>query len=152
MSQLRKSEHEVEIESSAHEFFHVFRSKAHNIPNVCPQKVSAIDVHAGDWETQGSIKQWSYVVDGKSETSRETVEAIDDENKSITFNVLDGDMLQNYKSLKAFLQVTGKEDKGALVKWTIEYEKTNENAPDPDKYMDLVVSMTKDIDQHLLKA
>ncbi|GMP93538.1 hypothetical protein CsSME_00043317 [Camellia sinensis var. sinensis] len=127
------------------------RSRAHHIPNICPEKVSGIDVHEGDWENVGSIKKWNYVLDKNAESLKETVESIDDENKVVTFNVVEGEIMQCYKSFKSILQVIEKGE-GALVKWTIEYEKVNENAPTPDKYLDFGVGVTKDIDAHLVKA
>ncbi|CAL5354849.1 hypothetical protein CsSME_00043317 [Camellia sinensis var. sinensis] len=151
MSLVGKLEAEVEIQSSADKFYHIFRSRAHHIPNICPEKVSGIDVHEGDWENVGSIKKWNYVLDKNAESLKETVESIDDENKVVTFNVVEGEIMQCYKSFKSILQVIEKGE-GALVKWTIEYEKVNENAPTPDKYLDFGVGVTKDIDAHLVKA
>ncbi|RVX12614.1 hypothetical protein CK203_011583 [Vitis vinifera] len=40
------------------------------------------------------------------------------------------------------MQVTAK-DKGTLVKWTREYEKVNEDVPDPHAYLEFAVNITK---------
>lgn len=82
---------------------------------------------------------------------KEKVEAIDEEKKSITFNVVEGDLLKQYKHLKSTVQVTSKHE-GSLVKWTLEYEKVSEDVPEPGPYIDIAIGMTKDIDAHLLKA
>jgi len=60
---------------------------------------------------------------------------------------------ESYKSLKGTLQVTDKEN-GAIVKWTFEYEKLSENitAASPESYLDFATMVTKDIDDHLVKA
>jgi hypothetical protein len=39
-----------------------------------------------------------------------------------------------------------------LARLIIEYEKLNENIPVPDKYMDFMITVTKDIDASLTKA
>lgn len=49
------------------------------------------------------------------------------------------------------MQVTAK-DKGTLVNWTLEYEKVNEDVPDPHAYLELAVNITKDIEGHYLSA
>ncbi|KAA8532560.1 hypothetical protein F0562_032624 [Nyssa sinensis] len=151
MALVGKAEVEIDIESSADKFYDIFRSRAHHIPNVCPEKIQGIDVHEGDWETPGSVKQWNYVLDESAESVKETVEAIDEENKTVTFNVLEGDITKHYKSFKSILQVSAKGN-GGLVKWTVEYEKLKEDVPAPDKYLDFAVTVSKDIDAHLLKA
>jgi hypothetical protein len=64
---------------------------------------------------------------------------------------LEGDLLAHYKSYKATVKITPKPE-GCLVKVTVDYEKLNEDVPAPDKYLDFVVSVVKDIDAHILKA
>ncbi|KAL5553446.1 hypothetical protein UlMin_040847 [Ulmus minor] len=83
-----------------------------------------------------------------SETCKEEVEVIDEENKSITFAVVDGNITQYYKNIKSSLQVTGKAEGGSSVKWTLEYEKKKENFPAPNQYLDLAAILTKQIDFH----
>jgi hypothetical protein len=39
-------------------------------------------------------------IDGQAKVAKEKIEAIDDTNKSITFKVIEGDLLQEYKSFK----------------------------------------------------
>ncbi|KAL6350818.1 hypothetical protein AAG906_031404 [Vitis piasezkii] len=64
---------------------------------------------------------------GNSKSIKETVESIDEENRSITFKVLDGELLNDYKSY-------------------------NEDGSDPRGYLELAVNITKDIESHLLNA
>ena len=62
-------------------------------------------------------------------------------------------MSENYKSLKAILQVIHKEHGGGIVKWTYEYEKLKEEitGASPDSYLAFAVKVAKDIDSHLVK-
>ncbi|KAF7808720.1 MLP-like protein 43 [Senna tora] len=91
----------------------------------------------------------------KKTSAKERIEAIDDENKTISYSLFDGEVDKCYKSLKVTLQVKDKENGGGgLVKWTIEYEKLEENIKGaaPETYLDFAAKVTKDIDAHLLKA
>ncbi|XP_059446617.1 MLP-like protein 28 [Corylus avellana] len=71
-------------------------------------------------------------------------------DKSLTFTALEGDLLAHYKSYKATVKITPKPE-GCLVKVTVDYEKLNEDVPAPDKYLDFVVNVVKDIDAHIIK-
>ncbi|KAA8532561.1 hypothetical protein F0562_032623 [Nyssa sinensis] len=142
---------QTEIKSSADKFFEVFSSKVYLIPQICPDRVKSIQLLEGDWNSFGSVKLWTYVAVRDSESAKEKLEAIDEQNKSITFNVLQGELMMNYKIFKFSFQVSGNGD-GSLVNWALEYEKQNEGVPDPDKYQEIVVHVTKQIDAYLLKA
>ncbi len=48
--------------------------------------------------------------------------------------------------------MTDKDRGGAIVKWTVEYEKIGENVEPPYGYLDFFTKLTKDADQNLLKA
>ncbi|PON94459.1 Bet v I/Major latex protein [Trema orientale] len=60
-------------------------------------------------------------------------------------------MTMYYKNLKATAQVNGNDQGGSSVKWTLEYEKENENIPAPIKYLELMPVITKNIDTYLTK-
>ncbi|KAH8500619.1 hypothetical protein Peur_042455 [Populus x canadensis] len=147
-----KLEIEIEIKAPAAKFYNILRKQNHHIPNIS-DSIHAIDLHEGDWETPGSVKQWTYTLDGNAPLCvKETVEEVDDQNKTIKFNCLEGEVLKEFKSFKAIVQVTPKAGEGSLVKWTIEFEKVNEDIPSPDAYLELAQKMTKDIDDHLVEA
>ncbi|XP_054808774.1 MLP-like protein 34 [Prosopis cineraria] len=150
MAQLAgKLEGEVEVNSPAAEFFGVLASQLHHVKNIS-DVVHETKVHQGDWHGVGSasIKHWTYTV---VEKCKEHFEEIDHENKSLAFNLFDGDVGDKYKSLKAKLQVTDKGN-GALAKWTYEYEKLREEVPPPQAYLDFATKVTKDVDAHLMNA
>lgn len=90
-------------------------------------------------------------IDKNTVIVKEMIEAIDDENKTIKFKILDGGVLKYYNSFESTIQVTAKE-KGSLVKWAAEYEKLTDDAPEPKVQLDFALELTKDIDNHLLKA
>uniref|UniRef100_A0A6N2KRI5 Bet v I/Major latex protein domain-containing protein n=1 Tax=Salix viminalis TaxID=40686 RepID=A0A6N2KRI5_SALVM len=144
-------ETEIEIMAPAAKFFNIFRNQNHHIPNIS-DSIHAIELHEGDWETPGSVKQWTYTLDGNTPLSvKETVEEVDEQNKRVKFNCFEGEVLNEFKSFRSTVQVTPKDGEGSLVKWTIEFEKLNEDIPSPDAYLELVQKLTKDIDDHLVK-
>lgn len=93
---------------------------------------------------------WCNAADGKEKTCKQRIEAIDEEKKSVTFNVVGGDLLQLYKTFVITVHVDTKGENN-LVTWTIEYEKLNGDVEDPTTLMDLIITVTKDIETHHLK-
>lgn len=59
--------------------------------------------------------------------------------------------MEHYKALKATVQATPK-DVGCMVKWSLEYEKKNRDVTTPNHLVDFAVSVSKDIDGHLVSA
>lgn len=101
-------------------------------------------------QTDGNLLFCFESAEGEVEVFKEKVE-VDDEKKLVTLTALDGHCLNLYKSYKVIFQVTPKSE-GGSVKITLDYEKLNENIPPPNKYLDLVVNLIKDLDAHILKA
>ncbi|KAK7323472.1 hypothetical protein VNO77_26946 [Canavalia gladiata] len=86
-------------------------------------------------------------IDGKACVVKDVIEGIDKENNKITFKVIEGDL---YKSFKFVLEVIPKGN-GSEVHWVIEYEKQNENIPDPHTMSQFLIEMSKDIDAYITK-
>ena len=102
-------------------------------------------------ETEFDILIFLWTTEGKSDlVFKEKVE-YDDENRSATLIGIDGDVMQEYKSYKCTFQVVPK-GTGSLAKLTIEYEKLSDDVPAPDKYITLMVNVTKGIDELIAKA
>ncbi|XP_031261136.1 MLP-like protein 31 [Pistacia vera] len=87
---------------------------------------------------------------GREETYKEKIE-VDDQKKSVTLVGLDGDVFKNYKNWKATFQATPKDEKSCVVKHILQYEKLNENVPEPHAYLDFMVKVTQDIAAYLVK-
>lgn len=60
-SSLGKIDMQVHIKASPEQFFDVLSSKTHHISNVCPEIVKGVEIHEGEWGTEGSIISWNYV-------------------------------------------------------------------------------------------
>jgi hypothetical protein len=86
-------------------------------------------------------------IDGQAKVAKEKIEAIDDTNKSITFKVIEGDLLQEYKSFKMVVRATPKGE-DSLVRWSLEYKKLKEDVPEPKTLLQLLIDVCKDIGTH----
>ncbi|PON39544.1 Bet v I type allergen [Parasponia andersonii] len=150
MAQIAKVEVQVEVKSSAETFYEVYRGKQYLWPKICPDIVKSVKLIKGDWDSIGSVKEWTFVA-GNSETAKEMVEAIDEKNKTITLKILDGEAKKHYKNIKTTLQVTGMDQRGSLVKLSMEYEKQNDDTPVPTKYLEAFKFLAKSIDAYLTK-
>ncbi|KAJ7954243.1 MLP-like protein [Quillaja saponaria] len=142
---------EIGIKTSAESFYNTFRGKAQTtVSEVAPDHLHKVEFHEGDGEASGSVKQVTFKVGDTVETLKKKIH-FDDEKKIITYIVFEGDVLKHYNSYKVTLQVTPKGAVG-LVRWSWEYEKLNDEAPEPTKYLEFLVNVTKKIEAHLIKA
>ncbi|KAI4357627.1 hypothetical protein L6164_001564 [Bauhinia variegata] len=147
MADYGKLETDVHINATAEQFHEIFSSRTHHIANVA-DKIKGVEMHEGEWGKVGSIIVWNYVHEGKHCVAKEVVEAIDPEKNLITFKVIEGDLMEDFNSFKATIQVSPK-DKGSVVHWTIEYEKKHGHVPDPHSLLELAIEMSQEIDDHL---
>ncbi|XP_047938550.1 kirola-like [Salvia hispanica] len=138
---------QVCIKSDGDVFHQLFREKPHKISGMCPDKVKACELHQGQWGSVGSVICWSYFLDGKERVAKEIIEAIDEEKKSVTFNVIEGDLMEQFKVMKLIVHVDTKGEDN-LVTWTLEYQKLNKDVADPHSLMDFCLRVTKDIETH----
>ncbi|XP_009791305.1 kirola isoform X2 [Nicotiana tabacum] len=93
-----------------------------------------------------NITKMLMIIDGREKFIKHTIEATDPQKKSVTWKVIEGDLLELYNS---FTIVTSIEDQ--WITWTFVYEKKTEDTPEPLAFMGVVLDMTKDVEGHLLK-
>ncbi|KAG2253867.1 hypothetical protein Bca4012_101575 [Brassica carinata] len=145
----------VEIKSSPEKLHDMFVGKKHHIPSASPSFVHGCELHEGEMGQVGSvisnnlkpINMWS---DGEARVMKERIESIDPENNSVTYRVLEGDVMNEYKSFVITLQVTPKEgEPGSVVHWHFEYEKINEEVAHPETLLQFAVEVSKELDAHL---
>ncbi|XP_022972260.1 MLP-like protein 43 [Cucurbita maxima] len=151
MTLFGKLETDVEIEAPASKFHEIFHQRPHHISNVSSDKIQGCEIHEGEWGKVGSIVHWNYVHDGKSCVAKEIIEAVDEENNMISFKVVEGDLLEAYKSFKLTIHCLPKEDKGSVIHWTLEYEKLHDEVPDSHSLLQFCVDVSKDIEAHLME-
>ncbi|XP_010044194.2 MLP-like protein 43 [Eucalyptus grandis] len=140
-------ETELELKSPADKYFKRISSELHHAPNASPDKVHAIEVHEGDRETPGSVKLWTYTLNGKKEVFKDKIE-VDEAKKSVTLVAVDGHVMEKYKSYKVTLHIVPRGE-ASVAKITLDFEKHHESHDDPKDYLQFVISVAKDIDEHL---
>ncbi|XP_027100313.2 kirola [Coffea arabica] len=141
---------QIEIKSDGDVFHEIFRHRPHHVSTMSPTHIQGCELHDGNWGTVGSVIFWNYTHDGKKKVAKEVIQAIDEAKRSITFKVIEGDLLELYKTFIITVHVDT-HGKSNLVTWTLEYEKKNPNIPDPNTLMDFCLHVTKDIETHHLK-
>ncbi|KAL0656638.1 hypothetical protein Bca4012_077222 [Brassica carinata] len=125
-SLLGELEVEVEIKAPAAKFYHMYAGRPH-VSKATPRNVQACDLHDGEWGTVGSIISWNYMHDGKAKVAKDRIEVVEPEKKLIKFKVLEGDLMEEFKSFLITIQVTPKQGgNGSIVKRHFEYKKIDE--------------------------
>ncbi|CAK9326753.1 unnamed protein product [Citrullus colocynthis] len=139
------------INVAADKLYKIFKHECFNLPTISPKFIKQVRVHEGDWDTHGhgSIKIWNYTtLEGKNEVLKEQVE-FDDEKLMVIKTGLEGDAFRYYKGIKFIYQVVPKDQNLSLLTLAIEYEKLDDSLPHPYRYIDLLISMMKDMESHL---
>ncbi|OMO99733.1 hypothetical protein COLO4_13118 [Corchorus olitorius] len=149
---LTKLETDVEIKASAKDFHDMFFCKPHHVFNTCNDKIHACDLHEGEYGKVGSIVVSHYTHDGVKKVAKDVIEAVDEAKNAITFRVIEGDLLKEYKTFLFHIQGTPKSDgNGCIVHWILEYEKLHDGVDHPETLLQFVADVSKDIDAHICK-
>lgn len=144
-----KLEVDVEVKCPPEKFWQSLRDSATLFPKALPKEYKSIEVVEGDGKSVGSIRLIHYADGSPLVTStKEKIEAVDEENKTFAYSVIGGDLLKYYKNFKAHLTVSPKGE-GSLVKWASEFEKAHEEIPDPNLIRDFAVKNFQDLDAYL---
>ncbi|KAL7091616.1 hypothetical protein ACP275_12G116700 [Erythranthe tilingii] len=147
-----KVEVEVEVKSSAEKVWESIRESTTVFPKALPNQYNSVEVLEGDGKSVGSVRLMKYPPNaGSTEitSSKEKIEAVDEEKRSLSYIVIDGDVLKYYKNFKASLGVNAKGD-GSVVKWCCEFDKADEQVPDPDIIKDFAIKSFQDLDAYIL--
>ncbi|CAN6938122.1 unnamed protein product [Brassica oleracea var. botrytis] len=120
----------VEVKSTPEKLHDMLVGKKHHMPDASPSFIQ------------------SY---GEAKVMKERIESIDPENNRATYRVLEGDLMNEYKSFVVTFQVTPKEgEPGSILHWHFEYEKINEEVAHPETLLQFAVEVSKEIDAHLM--
>ncbi|GFY88319.1 hypothetical protein Acr_06g0002590 [Actinidia rufa] len=141
---------EVELKSSADKFWQGIRDSTTLFPKVLPNDYKSIQVLEGDGKSVGSIRLVHFAEAGSPVVTftKEKIEAVDEEKKTLSYSVIDGDLLKFYKNFKATLVVSPKGE-GSSVKWDCEFQKASEEIPDPNLIRDFAAKTFQDLDAYL---
>ncbi|OVA01726.1 Bet v I domain [Macleaya cordata] len=145
---------EVEVKCSADKFYGWFKNNMTDLTKLQPHIYKSVEILEGDGKSVGTVWFWKYVLPGISPDDvlvvKQTIKAIDDKKRSITFSVMEGHLLNTYKSFDVTMTVTpkegGAEDECCLVKWCLNCGKKNdEQVPVPDAYLNMLTLMSTEL-------
>ncbi|KAI3904201.1 hypothetical protein MKX01_030694 [Papaver californicum] len=157
MAQIHKLDVEYKAKCSAEKLYAMLTRDAPRIPKYAPQTIHDVQVLPGDGEVRlGSLFVWDYVLDDKPSTvmTKVKITAVDHNSMSLTYTVFEGHLTDDYTSFANILAITPTDRNGnnnCLVKWSVQYEKANEDVPDPTSFMKMLVDFTKELDTNLDK-
>ena len=83
-----------------------------------------------------------------AKSSKERIEAADDEKKTATYSIVEGDLLQYYTKFLGHIAVIPIGE-GCELKWTAEYVKTNTDIPDPTIVKDFAIKNFLEVDDYI---
>ncbi|XP_057781590.1 kirola-like [Salvia miltiorrhiza] len=139
----------VEFKAGGDVFHELVKNNPQNFSTITPKKVQGCDLHEGQFGHVGSIICWRYTHDGKEKRAKQVIQSIDEEKKLIEFKMLEGDLMELYKTFVITIHVETMGDID-LVTWTFDYEMLNEDVEHPISFLSYVIDITKDIETHHL--
>ncbi|CAI9096016.1 OLC1v1032076C1 [Oldenlandia corymbosa var. corymbosa] len=130
-------------------FHDLFSKRPHDLAIASPEKVQGFTLLEGTLGAAGSKICWHYTHDGKESIAKQIIDEVDEVKQSIKFRMIEGDLMEFYKSLIITYHVdTIGEDN--LVTWTLDYEKLEELGPHPGTLLSFFLHMIEDIEAHHL--
>lgn len=138
---------QTEIKAGGDAFHDIFSRRPHHLSIVAPGKCQGFTLLEGQLGTVGSVIRWDYTHDGKSRVAKQIIEEIDEEKQSIKFKMIEGDLMELYKSMDIIYHVDTNAN-GSLVTWTLIYEKLEVDTPHPGTLMSFFLHMVEDIEYH----
>ncbi|PON45391.1 Major latex protein domain containing protein [Trema orientale] len=144
----------VDTTVPADQFYGFFKNNMPRFVQLFPRNIKTLQIQGGGGVRPGAVMLWKYDIGitGSPMTAKVRVQSIDDENRTLVLEALEGDVLKVYKSFKAKIQFNDVDNGASKVIWGLEYEKASENAPEPDHYVNFMVKVAKGLDAHLRKA
>ncbi|RZC86477.1 hypothetical protein C5167_030553 [Papaver somniferum] len=156
MTEIHQLHVEDELKNcSADQFYSFLKNDMTTLPQVCPHMFKSFEILAGDGKSAGTIWIVKFATGtSHEEMVKEKIVAMDDESRTISFSIIEGDLLRKFPKVDYTMTVTpivtqeGRE-KSCLVKMCAKYEKQNEDTPPPHEYMEMTSFMNKAIASHL---
>ena len=81
---------------------------------------------------------------------KERVEQMDQEKRSVSYKLIEGELLSLFKTFSCSFQVVPSGD-ACTVKWSVEYEKANDEVLEPNLIAEMAMKTFGDFDEYLLK-
>ncbi|XP_059077744.1 MLP-like protein 423 isoform X1 [Cryptomeria japonica] len=144
---------EAELNVPANQIWKAFENCADIFPKLMPNHFKSIDVLEGDGISPGSVRLIKYGEGIQLATYKlEKIESLDEANMTTTHTVLNGQIMNKYKTYKLTLKVSpGATLATCIVKWIIEYEPAHEGeVVHPENAKETAVHTFKVLEEYLL--
>ncbi|KAI3887804.1 hypothetical protein MKW92_024583 [Papaver armeniacum] len=144
---------EVEVKRYAAKHYEMFRHYV-EVPKALPQIYKSVKVIEGDGDYSGCVKEWDYVSAGSPLIVEEQTTYMD-ETMTVCHSVVGGALKKDYKKFNLILAVSpnSKDDGcGGTVRFSIEYEKNNEDSPAPITYIALCQKIIEGMNSYLCSS
>ncbi|XP_054810307.1 MLP-like protein 28 [Prosopis cineraria] len=151
MSVVGSLEADLDLNTSAAKFLEIFSTRIYELVTVSPDFIQSIEIVQGQLGTAGFVFLAHYsLLDGMAQVSKVVVESINLTDVSMTFKVIEGDLLDVYNSFVIYLKLTPNIlSVGSVLHWTSEHEKPTADTVDPTSLMEVAIRVSKDIDAYV---
>ncbi|XP_026441524.1 MLP-like protein 423 [Papaver somniferum] len=126
MAQIHRLHTQAELKNcSADQVYGFFKNEMTKLPLLLPLIYKDLQILAGDGNSVGSIRL-AKIAMGTSQlvSIADKIEAVDDESRSLSFCITDGDLLRMYTKFAYKLTVApGGDKQRCLAKWSVELSK-----------------------------
>ncbi|KAL4025844.1 hypothetical protein IC575_014250 [Cucumis melo] len=150
MAQISQISADVQIKCCAEKFYGFFRKNMFQLAQMFPKNLHNGEFLEGNDFTTGALMQWSYDIVGPAKAKIKLAD-VDEQNMSITYEAVEGDILSHYNFFRVKFQASSNGENGsATVKWSIEFEKADENIPSAEaNYLDFVSKLSMGLGAYL---
>ncbi|CAM8950123.1 unnamed protein product [Rhodiola kirilowii] len=145
MAKLGKLGIQVELKTPAREAFDFFMKNLGNLPQMLPETVQSLEMLQGDLSTADSVMLLKYNL-GAPMAAKIKINDLDKNQKMVTYEFIEGDVLKLYKSFTTKLQFAD-----GYVTWEAGYEKVSESAQNPDLCASFAATLLTGMDKFLSK-
>ncbi|CAN6448615.1 unnamed protein product [Victoria cruziana] len=145
---------EIELKSPADKLWKAITESTELFPKIFPEQYKSITIVEGDGKSVGTIREIKYGEGVPIVTfGKEKVLVADEENKTVSYTVVDGEILSFFKVFTPTVKVLPSDDgKACKVVWDVEYEKANDEVGEPTMIQEFAVNTLKALDEHVLAA
>ncbi|KAM0881343.1 hypothetical protein ACQ4PT_033023 [Festuca glaucescens] len=136
----------VEVKSAADKLWTALRDSTELFPKIFPEQYKSIEDRRGRRQVRRHRPPPQV---------RRGWRLRDDEKKVVSYSVVDGELVSFYTNFRVTVQVTPTTkdgaDAGAVVSWTMVFDKASEQVPEPDVIKETAAKTFHDLDDYLLK-
>ncbi|KAG6581209.1 MLP-like protein 34, partial [Cucurbita argyrosperma subsp. sororia] len=144
----------IDLKSSPEKFYGFFRNHLGDLVDLFPENYKSIQLVEGQHFSGGNVVlfKFQFGFGHQLRVEKWAIRAVDDVKKYLIYEAVEGDVLKQFKVLRVKVEaVNGGSTKvrgGNFTKWTVEFEKANENVASPQNYLELFVKIAKGVDAY----